>query len=233
MANNTTNSNFVNIQDLPQSQIALDTDLLILQTANGTGTITFDNFNVVKEDINGNTVLAGSLTGNDAIFTTVSVDALSSQAYFSNGIRGSSRALGYANRMTLTNGLVTSADFVIGSPEYTSLYNLIASTSAIGNRYEAAGPVTILQNASTAQVSIPNVPSVVGNVLPTSPWCFTLIPAGTNFNGIDFPPLSSVPRVDGISFSSLGSTGTLNFVVNVKDVLPVRNYVYYRILYFY
>jgi hypothetical protein len=231
MANNTTNSNFVNIQDLPQSQIALDTDLLILQTANGTNTITFDNFNVVKEDINGNTVLAGSLTGNDAIFTTINLDALSSQAYFSNGIQGNSKAFGYTNRMTLTNGLVTSADFVIGSPEYTSLYNLIASISAVGRRYETTGLVTILANASTSPVVINNVPSVVGNSI--APWHFTLIPAGTNFNGLDLPPLSSVPRIDALSFNSLGDYGTLNFKVNVKNVLAGANYIYYRVLYFY
>jgi hypothetical protein len=231
MANNTTNSNFVNIQDLPQSQIALDTDLLILQTANGTGTITFNNFNVVKEDINGNTVLAGSLTGNDAIFTTINVDALSSKAYFSNGIQGNSKAFGYTNRMTLTNGLVTSADFVIGSPEYTSLYNLVASTSAIGRRYEATGLATILANTSATPVAINNVPSVVGNAL--QPWHFTLIPAGTNFNGLDLPPLSAVPRIDALSFSSLGDYGTINFRVNTKTVLFGANYIYYRILYFY
>lgn len=229
MANTTSNSNFVNILDLPQSQFVLDTDLVLLQTLNGTQTITFDNLNVVKTDINGNAALQAGLTGNNAVFTTITLQALSSAAYFSAGQQGINKAIAYNNRFTMANGLVTSADYVQGSPEYTALYNLIAATSAVGNRYEYAGQVTILAAASTSsQVNIYNVPVQVGtNLLP---WHFSLMPV-SNMPTTDYPSLSAVPRIDNLTYNS--GTFQLSFKINTTRVLPAVNYIYYRILYFY
>ena len=66
-----TNSNYTNIANLPKAQLAVDSDLLILQTTNGTQTIPFNEFNVVRTDLYGNATVVGDLTGNNAIYTSL------------------------------------------------------------------------------------------------------------------------------------------------------------------
>ena len=232
MANNSSNSNFVSIQSLPQAQIALDTDLLILQTQNGTQTITFDNFNVVKTDINGNVVLPAALTGNESIFATVQSQVVSGAAFYSEGIPGTNRVNNYANRLEITNGITTSASYAIGSPEYVSLYNLIQSVSAIGNIYERWGFATINGGLSSQLIYLTDIPSDVGtNVKPHH---FNLQPAGLGgpINIVsNRPALSTVPVIDNLTYNS--SFRTLTFVVNAKQVQNDVNYIYWRLLYFY
>jgi len=232
MANNSSNSNFVSIQSLPQSQFALGTDLLILQTQDGTQTITFDNFNVVKTDLEGNVALPAALTGNDSLFSTIQTSILSADSIFSNGVKGTNRSINYTNRLEVTNGVTTSASYAIGSPEYVSLYNLIQSVSAIGNIYERWGYATILGGLSSQLIYLTDVPSDVGSNL--KPHHFTLQPAGLggplNIT-TNRPSLSTVPVIDRLTYNS--SFRNLTFVVNAKQVQNDVNYIYWRLLYFY
>lgn len=123
---NTSNSNYVNISNLPQTQQAVDTDLVILQTENGTQTITFENLNVVKTDAVGNATILGSMTGNDGYFTYLSASqSVDSAQYYANGVEGYTALDGFYNRFTLNNGLVTSATYTARSDDD---YNYITQT---------------------------------------------------------------------------------------------------------
>jgi hypothetical protein len=121
MAINKSNSIYVNIGNLPQAQEAVDGDLVILQTQNGTQTIPFQNFNVVRTDIAGNATVTGDLTGNGFTITSLNSQSISGAAFFSNGVQGTSTPLAptptYNNFFSVVNGLVTSASYVLsGSP---------------------------------------------------------------------------------------------------------------------
>jgi len=138
MAINKTNANFVNISNLPQTQQAVDTDLIILQTENGTRTITFENFNVVRTDAAGNATVLGNLTGNDAILdNALFYQSVSSVSFSSQGRLGDNKANGFYNRFTINGGLVTSATYITNSsPDYinitkTFLPNLTGWTNTI------------------------------------------------------------------------------------------------------
>lgn len=118
MANNSSNSNYVNISNLPQTQEAVDSDLLILQTENGTQTITFNNFNVVKTDPVGNATILGGVTGNQAQFSTLSsVNYVKAPVFFSDNNQGYTALNGFYNRFTLNGGLVTSAVYLARSDD--------------------------------------------------------------------------------------------------------------------
>jgi hypothetical protein len=126
MAIDSTNSNSVNISNLPKSQIAVDGDLLILQTDNGTQTIDFSDFNVVKTDAAGNATVIGDLSGNKGVLNTgLFKNALSAASYYSNNIPGVNNSFGFYNVFTISNGLITSADYRIGSTEYNTIVNTV------------------------------------------------------------------------------------------------------------
>jgi len=142
MATNPTNSTTVSILNLPQAQLATATDYLVLQTTNGTQIISFNNFNVVKTDINGNATVVGDLTGNNATFiggiNTITLTA--SQYYTNGGQKGWTdtaplvlNANNYYDSFTITNGLIVSAtptslDYT-GNPIYKTLNTQITALS--------------------------------------------------------------------------------------------------------
>jgi len=126
MAIDSTNTNSVNISNLPKTQIAVDNDLLILQTDNGTQTINFSDFNVVKTDVSGNATVIGDLSGNKSVLNTgLFKNALSAASYYSNNIPGVNKNFGFYNAFTVSNGLITSADYRIGSTEYDTIVNTV------------------------------------------------------------------------------------------------------------
>lgn len=69
----------ININDLPRSQQILDNDLFIIQTDNGTQTITFEDLNAVQRDAENNVTLIGRLNvaKNTALSGTTFCDVIS------------------------------------------------------------------------------------------------------------------------------------------------------------
>ena len=146
MATNPTNSTTVSILNLPQAQLATATDYLVLQTTNGTQIITFNNFNVVKTDINGNATVIGDLSGNNATFiggiNTITLTA--SQYFTSGGQKGWTDTSpiklnnnNYYDSFTIANGLIisatpTSIDYA-NNPIYTTLNSQFTALSANTN----------------------------------------------------------------------------------------------------
>lgn len=142
MATNPSNSTTVSILNLPQAQLAVPTDYLVLQTTNGTQIIQFQNFNVVQTDINGNATVIGNLSGSNATFVGgINTITLTASQYYTNGGQqgwtdtaplkiGSNN---YYDSFTISNGLIvsatpTSVDYT-GNPIYVSLSTQLTALS--------------------------------------------------------------------------------------------------------
>jgi hypothetical protein len=110
MAINPSNSNAINIVNLPNAQLAVDGDFLILQTPNGTQKINFTDFNVVRTDVIGNATVIGDLTGNKAYLTEAGIGNLSARNLFTTEGQGINVVNGFYNRFTFQDGLILSAD---------------------------------------------------------------------------------------------------------------------------
>ena len=122
MAINSSNSNLISILDLPQTQELVDGDLVVVQTENGFQTIDFANFNTVKTDAEGNATVKGSLSGQKSYFNNVvATNTIASLNFASNNTKGVFAPNGYYNYFTINGGLVTSAAYILGSPEYTDI----------------------------------------------------------------------------------------------------------------
>lgn len=216
MANNSSNSNYVNISNLPQTQEAVDSDLLILQTENGTQTITFNNFNVVKTDAVGNATVVGGVTGNQAQFSTISAtNYITSPLFYANKTEGYTGLNGFYNRFTLNGGLVTSATYIgRADDDYNYLtQTFVPGTTAWQNgiytrTIDRVGETGANPNSSSVNITIPgffNEYSFATNQIRPCHISVTV-------NG----PLSCFPYVTNVQND--GANGLL-FTVN----FPVRN----------
>jgi len=162
MAINSSNSNFVNISNLPQTQVAVGGDLLVLQTENGTQTIDFGNFNVVRTDVAGNATVVGEMTGTNAFFNNVAAStSISAVNFASQGARGFNAVSNFYNRFTVNGGLCTSATYVSnGSPDFvnitrTILPNLTSWLSTVFTVYlDRTGVVTLAPGQNSFGASL-------------------------------------------------------------------------------
>jgi len=229
MAIDSTNSTTVSILNLPPAQLALATDNLILQTSNGTQIITFSDFNVVKTDLYGNATVLGSLTGNDALLTTLTLDTLSAQSYTSNGKTGVNRSMSYYNRVEITNGVVTSATYVTGSPEYQALLTTIATTSSTNVVYEQTGTAVFQQGASASNAVSITVPNNIGGLI--KPFHIYLTPYYSPT--VSYAAYDYMPRIQGLTYNA--NTGILTFVINSMEIQSAAagNLMYWRLVYNY
>jgi hypothetical protein len=122
MAINPSNSNAINIVNLPNAQLAVGGDFLIIQTPNGTQKINFTDFNVVRTDVFGNATVIGDLTGNRAFLTEISTGSISARNLFTTAGQGINVANGFYNRFTFQDGLILSADQnTTNDPVYTAI----------------------------------------------------------------------------------------------------------------
>lgn len=229
MAIDSTNSTTVSILNLPSAQLALETDKLILQTDNGTQIITFNDFNVVKTDLYGNATVLGSLTGNDALLTTLTLKTLSAESYTSNGKTGVNKSMSYYNRVEVTNGVVTSAAYVTGSPEYQSLLTTIRSTSSTNVVYEQTGTAVFQQGASASNTVSITVPSEIGGLI--KPYHIYLTPYYSP--SVSYAAYSYMPRIQSFTYNA--NTNILSFVINSFEVQSAAagNLMYWRLVYNY
>jgi len=236
MAINTSNSNFVNINSLPKSQEVLGSDLFILQTENGTQTITFENLNVVKTNPNGETVLPGSLTGEYVRFDTVSASSvISSPLYVTESELGFTGQDDYYNRFTFSGGLITSANYVENaSPDYvyisqTLIPNLTAYQNQLYKRVvEFWGYTDIQPTNKSSLITIANFFYNFSDITINAvkrPDLFT-ITLGTSSLYVPYIPYDSIIK----------SGNNLNFNVDLGYVIPIGGApvrAYWRFLYLY
>jgi len=215
MAINSSNSNFVNISNLPQTQVAVGGDLLVLQTENGTQTIDFDNFNVVRTDAAGNATVVGEMTGTNAFFNNVAAStSVSAVNFASQGARGFNAVSNFYNRFTVNGGLCTSATYVSnGSPDYvnitgTILPNLTSWLSSIFRVYiDARGTINLAPGQTFTNTSLETIPYInIGTANFFSEY----------FNVTATQRLTSVPWVDNFSWSN----NVLRFNVNLGYPAP-------------
>lgn len=122
MAINPSNSNAINIVNLPNAQLAVDGDYIVLQTPNGTQKINFNDFNVVRTDVFGNATVLGDLTGNLAYYTEINVGNLSARNFHTTAGQGINVGNGFYDRFTFQDGLILSADSnPTNNPVYTAI----------------------------------------------------------------------------------------------------------------
>lgn len=132
MANNTSNSNFVNISQLTTVPELVDGDLLLVQTEQGTQTINFENLNVVKTDTGKNATIMGTTCAQDIFARSITlVSNISADSFCSNGRTGTDSVNGYYNKFIFTGGVCVSADYIKGSDEFTDIKtNFVPSVTA-------------------------------------------------------------------------------------------------------
>jgi len=138
MATNT-QTNIVNINNLPEAQEIFDGNLLIVQNDAGTQVIDWQNIGVLKLSTAGDGTYSGGLTGENIHVTDATISNLDGSSYMSNGEAGQSATVDYYNTFTFTNGLMTSASNRIGSPEYEDIVNtkIPAITAALLSAFQA------------------------------------------------------------------------------------------------
>ena len=250
MAINTANSNFVNINNLPQSQEVLGTDLLIIQTENGTQTISYNDLNVIKTSPTGDTVLPGNLTGSSCFFQKTSSNEISSPVYKTSRATGSTNCplAQYFNRFTVDSGLITSATYVTNSsPDYNNITGTFVPgvTAYLGSQFkkvyelwpfftgnnENANYVTFEAGMSAADVTVEGFFSLYNNELTVgminNPSYFIL-------QCVDPSPVNALPALNPY-VTNIGKSGTaLTFTIRAGRVMGTSTSVkvYYRFLYY-
>lgn len=230
MAITPTNSNTTSIVNLPNAQIAMGSDLLILQTTNGTQTITFDNFNVVKTDVAGNATVVGTLSGNTATLNTLSVNALTASSISTPNGPGTTLPTGFYNQFTIQNGLILSATSnVQNDPVYNQLYNSDLPALILGylQNYgvstviEAVGSIIIPVGTTVYQVFVDKFFSTP----PNSNIRVNLItPAHFNLTS-DFIPTSGTISISPSTLTAIQSLTGIAYLSNVIQTLTAVAYL--------
>ena len=251
-----TSSNSTNISNLPKAQLAVGTDLLILQTTNGTQVITFDNLNVVRTDINGNATVTGDLTGNNAIFNGINCTSLTAANIQTAFGPGATLAAGSYNYFQIQNGLVLSAASVITTdPVYQQIVSVdiptALNTSLSGYRRVADYSAKTSIAAGTSAVSV-----VIGSFFSQYPFIISTQLAPTNFSlamdtsntvGNAYPTILGnvlsgssqltpytiqqpiIPYITTNSIYQPSNTYDLVFEINVGAIMTDTQTVYYRL----
>jgi hypothetical protein len=217
---------------------------LILQTQNGTETITFENFNVVKTDADGNATVIGNMSGEYADFTEAYVESLKVGQVYSNDLLGTTNSMTYQNRIQTTNGIITSSDYTIGSPEYLALYSLYQTLSANSSPYYKK----VFESVTTAEVQNGQSGSQVMSISP-SPTNYQGLKVGSligsDSNGAGYFTLTPVPNgasgavpqtppsLSALAYNSGTDTLTFRVVLNTNNSTGTSNFIKCRLLYFF
>jgi len=219
-----TDTNIININNLPSVFEIVDGSKLIVQNESVTNTIDWKNVGVIKLDDSGSGSIEGSLTAANINVITAEVGTLSADAIYSSGLAGVTVSQNYYNRLIVTNGVVTSADYLVGSTEFESLSTLIGETSAnltqsFTSQIAIASGVFLGSRVYTQSVS-----TITG--AQSAVFDFTSIPSGiTNINIGDFTINLSVGSqyVPGLTATyTWGNedTGTATLSAHYFDVVP-------------
>lgn len=144
----TNQTNIVNINSLPEAQQLFDGNFLIVQNDNGTQIIDWANVDTIKLGVDGGGSYTGTLTGDGLQVGTIVTGSVSGSIFQSDGLAGVTKAGDYYNKFITTNGLTTSAVYIVGSPEYTEIVNtrIPAATAALVSAYPAIYEDYISQN---------------------------------------------------------------------------------------
>jgi len=238
------NKDIIDTRRFADAKLAQSDDILILQTPIGTKKIKFNDFNVVRTDIDGNTVLRGSLTGNDAILINLQVASITATNFLTQTSTGVSVSNGYYDRFTINGGLVTAVTSQTGQNSvYTAVTNSVmpgVSTNFmryirniqeyIKGPYTFNGGVTVVQDSITINsifrsVNFNNTPLIpafsvmVSRPLTTFPVIYDITKAG---NVISYK-LDMGQRVPG---------GTQAYVrlqlINENTIVPANTAAPYR-----
>jgi len=254
MAITPTNSNITSITNLPQAQLAVGNDLLLLQTTNGTQTISFNNFNVVKTDVAGNATVVGTITGNSASFNNLAVKSLTASAIATPAGPAVTLPTGFYNQFTIQNGLILSATSnIFSDPVYTQLYNNdipnyvtgLLKTKGASTVIEKFGTVLIPAGAISYNVVVdsffaaaPNNLIGPGNITPAhfnlaSDFVPTTVSVMSANSAVITIPYAVTPVIQpgtiATGSSSDGSTSALLFTITLGAPQTIDVNVYWKL----
>jgi len=167
MAINPSNSNAINVASLPQAQLLVPGDLILVQTPNGTQTIDFGNLNVVETDINDNATITGTLTCTNTIIGSASINSLTAASVSTGQGEGADSSNDFYDRFTISKGIVLSASSnTFNNPVYKQItqttiptvtsYMLSLFKNVTDSSEYFVGVATIPAGSNTIQASIPN-----------------------------------------------------------------------------
>jgi len=171
----TTNINLINAANLPQNQEIADTDKLIIINDSGAATVAWSDVNVAKTDNTGGCTLVGSLTAVGINITDGIIANLNIEKLTSNGEIGTTVTTGFYNNFNITNGIVTTAQSLTGSPEYLDIIDV--QIPAIQSSIAASFTKLYI---SSVVITIPNATSSMVAIFPDA------VPTGITF--ADFTP---------------------------------------------
>ena len=168
----TNDANIINITTLPQAQDIVDGNFLIVQNDLGTQIIDWANLPVMKLDANDSGTI-NALTATDITVTTCNINSLTASALVGgDGGVGQSIDYSYYNQFSFSNGILTSAAYVYGSPEYENLLTTIipeataysaniaqAVYEVYANPADTGGGIAIALNGYTGSVTWTPLPS--------------------------------------------------------------------------
>ena len=237
MAINPSNSNAINIVNLPNAQLAVAGDYLILQTANGTQKINFTDFNVVRTDIAGNATVIGDISGNGAIFSTATVLDITARNFHTTAGQGINGANGFYNRLTIQDGLILSAtQNTFQDPVYTQITNFVIPatisqiTSSFKQIIDEQGMATLQAGFSSWTVTINGFfpYGSITSVNSITPNMFTFMPKSHLYTSTPVSLSGVWPIVQNIRTNIAGSA--LIFDITVPAYLRSTTDCYWRML---
>lgn len=237
MAINPSNSNAINIVNLPKAQLAVASDYIILQTNNGTQKINFNDFNVVRTDINGNATVIGDISGNASYFSTANILDITAKNYHTTAGQGINGVNGFYNRFTMQDGIILSANQnTFQDPVYLQITNFVIPatisqiTSSFKQIIDEQGTATLQAGFSSWTVTVNGFfpYGSINSVNSITPHMFTFMPKSPLYT--DTPvSLSGVwPIVQNIKTNIAGTA--LIFDITIPAYLKDTTDCYWRIL---
>jgi len=141
----------VSILDLPRSQQILNNDLFIIQTENGTQTITFEDLNAVQLDSNRDVYLPGKLDvtntaiiSGDTYLKTVSAERFQTNVMVASSYAGPSNVVTLKGRVRLSeNSQDTALLFGVNNTYDTNLYRLAVGTLRTDNTFNVGTNLSV------------------------------------------------------------------------------------------
>ena len=222
MAINPSNSNAINISSLPQAQLLVPGDFILVQTPNGTQTIDFGNLNVVETDINGNATITGSLTCKSAVIGNAAINVLSAASIATSQGQGTDSSNDFYDRFTVQQGIVLSASSnPLNNPVYTQITQTVIPTvtsymlSLFKNVTDSSeyyvGVATIPAGSNQVQASIPNF-FYINPSLSVSKYA-------SDYSQIILTPESNTQDISQIAINALSNVAAT--IMSLSGISPV------------
>lgn len=234
MAINPSNSNAINIKSLPKAQLAVNGDNIILDTLNGTQIIDFQNFNVVKTDVNGNASVNGDLSASNTFFATTKVTRITATEFATVVGKGDTASSGFYDKFTIQSGIILSAAAdTFNNPVYRAITTTVipSVTSSFATSYKRTIDISGATTFDPGQVLSPLIPiaefftqytSIPINTIQANPGAFFIVNAEvpSRANSGYTALFNIADAIVDITGAELASRSIWNSITGLATVVP-------------